>query len=96
MSLFVCFLATLRRNSQTDLHEIFREGWQWITEQRLNFGGDPDPYPNRHQSLRRALEEVCTVPLHTSSILFLLLSYLQSADEQPFASNSAKQLIKTC
>jgi len=21
-----------------DLHEIFREGWQW-----LNFGGDPDP-----------------------------------------------------
>jgi len=27
--LFVCLLATLRENFQTDLHEIFREGWQW-------------------------------------------------------------------
>jgi len=24
------------------LHEIFREGWQWASEQKLNFGGDPD------------------------------------------------------
>jgi len=27
---------------QTDLHEIFREGWQWPNEQILNFGGDPN------------------------------------------------------
>jgi len=42
-SLFVCLLATLRKNFRTDLHEIFREGWLWAIEQkRLNFGGDPD------------------------------------------------------
>ena len=38
--LFVCLLATLRKNSGTDLHKIFSEGWpmnKW-----LNFGGDPD------------------------------------------------------
>jgi len=27
--LFVCLSGTLRKNIQTDLHEIFREGWQW-------------------------------------------------------------------
>ena len=37
--LFVCLLATLRKNFQTDLHEIFGEGWQWS---KLNFGGDLD------------------------------------------------------
>ena len=38
--LFVCLLATLRKNSGTDLHKIIRDGWpmnKW-----LNFGGDPD------------------------------------------------------
>jgi len=35
-------LATLRKNLQTDLHEIFREGWQWAIEHMLNFGGDPN------------------------------------------------------
>jgi len=30
--LFVCLLTTLRKNFQTDLHEIFREGWQWASE----------------------------------------------------------------
>jgi len=31
----------------------------------LNFGGDPftDPDTDRHQNLRRALAEVCTVPV---------------------------------
>jgi len=33
--LFVCPLATLRRNFRTDLHEIFREGWQWANEQTI-------------------------------------------------------------
>jgi len=27
---------------RTDLHEISREGWQWVIEKGLNFGGDPD------------------------------------------------------
>jgi len=30
--LFVCLLATLHKKFQTDLHEIFREGWQWAKE----------------------------------------------------------------
>ena len=36
-SLFVCLLATLRKNFQTDLYEIFREGWQWANEQMIKF-----------------------------------------------------------
>jgi len=35
--LSVCLLATLRKNFGADLHEIFREGWQWATEQMVNF-----------------------------------------------------------
>jgi len=35
--LFVWLLATLRKNFQTDFHEIFREGWQWANEQMIKF-----------------------------------------------------------
>jgi len=45
--LFVCLLATLRKNFQTDLHEIFRVGWQWANEQTINFwwrSGSPFGY----------------------------------------------------
>ena len=53
--LSVCLLATLHRNFQTDLHEIFRERWQWTGEQMIKFwwriritdpdpDTDPDPY----------------------------------------------------
>ena len=35
--LSVCLSATLRKNFQTDLHEIFREGWQWASEQNIKF-----------------------------------------------------------
>ena len=31
--LSVCLLATLRKDFRTELHEIFREGWQWTSEQ---------------------------------------------------------------
>ena len=34
----VCLLATLHKNFQTDLYEIFREGQQWASEQMV----DPD------------------------------------------------------
>ena len=42
-----CLLATLRKNFQTDLHEIFREGWQWANEQMIKFwwlSGSPSGY----------------------------------------------------
>jgi len=45
--LSVCLLATLRKNFQTDLHEIFREGWQWANEQMMKFlwrSGSPTGY----------------------------------------------------
>jgi len=45
--LSVCLLATLRKNFRTDLHEIFREGWQWATEQMIKFpwrSGSPSGY----------------------------------------------------
>jgi len=35
--LFVCLLATLRKNFPSDLHKIFREGWQWINQQAITF-----------------------------------------------------------
>jgi len=37
LSLFVCLLATLRKNFRTDLHTILREGWQWTNEQMIKF-----------------------------------------------------------
>jgi len=37
LCLFVCLLATLRENFSTDLHEIFREAWQWAIEQMIKF-----------------------------------------------------------
>jgi len=33
----VCLLVTLRKKFKTDLHEIFREGWQWAIEQMIKF-----------------------------------------------------------
>jgi len=37
VSLFVCLLATLHKNFQMDLREIFTEGWQWASEQMVKF-----------------------------------------------------------
>ena len=36
-SLSVCLLATLRKNFQTDLHDILRENWQWADKQMIKF-----------------------------------------------------------
>jgi len=54
--LSVCLLATLRKNFQTDLHEIFSEGWQWASEHVIKFwsrSGSPWAYKNcfPHSSL---------------------------------------------
>ena len=61
----VCVLATLRENFQTNLHDIFKEGWQWSNEQTLKFwwpSGSRIRIRIRIMTLvRRALAEVCTV-----------------------------------
>jgi len=41
-SLFVCLLATLRKNFQTHLHEIFRKVGNGPMNKWLNFGGELD------------------------------------------------------
>jgi len=43
---FVGLLATLRKNFRTDLREIFREGWQWASEQILMAIRIRDPNPD--------------------------------------------------
>jgi len=35
--LYICLLATLHKIFQTDLLEIFTEGWQWAIEQMITF-----------------------------------------------------------
>ena len=51
--LVFCLFATLRKNFQTDLNGIFREGSQWANEQTFQFwvairvttpDRDPNPY----------------------------------------------------
>jgi len=59
----------MRKNFRTDLHEIFREGWQLANEQKLLVAigiTDPDKIRIRIRIatlVRRALAEVCTVPM---------------------------------
>ena len=51
VSLFACLLVTLRKSFQTDLHEIFREGWQSANEQMIEFWwrtGSPSGYRDRY------------------------------------------------
>ena len=63
--LSVCLLTTVRKNFRTDLHEIFREGWQWTNEQTIKFwrrSGSGIRIQIPIASLvRRALAEVCIV-----------------------------------
>ena len=68
--LFVRLLATLWKNFRTDLHQIFREGWQWANEQMIKFWRrSRSRIPIRIQIstlVRRALGEVCTVQVPSS------------------------------
>ena len=66
--LSVGLLATLRKkNFRRDLHEIFREGWQWAIEQILvairirdpNPNTDPDPGP---------VNSITYAPLYSSDV----------------------------
>jgi len=52
--LCVCVLASLRKNFRTDLHEIFRDGRKWATEQTIKFWWIAT-------LVRRALVEICAV-----------------------------------
>ena len=65
--LSVCLLVTLRKDFETDLHEIFREGWQGTLEQNIKFwwlSGSRIRIRIRIVTLvRRALAKVCTVPV---------------------------------
>jgi len=61
--LFACLLTTLCKNFPTDLHEIFREGWQWAKEQVTKFWWRSRIRIRIETLVRRALAEVCTVPL---------------------------------
>jgi len=65
VGLFVCLLATLRRNFRMDLHEKFREGWQWASEQMIKFWWHSGSRIRIRIAtlVRRALAEVCTVPV---------------------------------
>jgi len=79
-SQFVCLLATLRKNFGTDLHEIFREGWSWAIEQMTTFScrsrtDSPDDGIDITTLVRRALAEVCTVPV----LLVLLWVHLSAS-----------------
>ena len=71
---FVCLLATLRKNFQTDLHEIFRDGWQWASEQMVKFRwrygslcGYVDWFPIRHYWEIRKMVNGHESAIHTDS-----------------------------
>jgi len=77
--LFVClFIASLRQNFRTDLHGIFREGWQWANEQKIKFWWlSGSRIRIRIATLvRRALAEVGTVPVLLVVTHFTLLDSL--------------------
>jgi len=61
----VCLLAAFPKFFQTDLHEIFKEGWQWANEQMLKFWWRSGSQMRiRIMTLvRHASVEVCTVPV---------------------------------
>jgi len=76
--LSVCLLATLRKNFWTDMNEIPREGWQWTNEQVVKIwwrSGSRIRIRIRIATLvRRALAEVCTVPvLPVMNVLYATL-----------------------
>ena len=81
-SLFVCLLATLRKNFPTDLHEISREGWQWITKQTIKFWWRSGSRIRIRIAtlVRCALAEVCTVPVLLVYIMFYVFNVFSFAN----------------
>jgi len=60
-----CLLTTLRKNFQTDLHQIFREGWQCNSEHTIKFWWRCRwrIWIRIATLVRRALAEVSTAPV---------------------------------
>ena len=59
----VCLLPTLCKNFRPDLREIFREGWQLAIKYIIKFWWRPGLRIRIATLVRRALAEVCTVPM---------------------------------
>ena len=93
--LSVCLLATLRKNFPTDLHEIFREGWQWASEQTAKFwwrSGSGIRIRIRIATLvRRTLAEVYSVPVFQFPVCFRRLVNPVSAPQIRFHHFDALQ-----
>jgi len=55
----------LRKNLQTNLREIFREGWKWANEHMIKFLWQSGSWIQICITtlLRHALVEVCSVPV---------------------------------
>ena len=100
--LSICY-QLCEKNFQTDVHEIFREGWQWTNEQTIKFRWQSESLSRyrdcffgfvttgRYRKwltdinlllilirqmaalVRRALVEVCTVPVLLVSLLFYFI-----------------------
>ena len=50
----------MRKKFRTDLHEIFREGWQWANEQMVKFWWRSGRIATL---VKRTLAEACAVPM---------------------------------
>ena len=82
-----------------DLHEIFREDWQWASEQMIKFWwrsqtDSPHGRTDIVTLVRRALAEVCSVPM-------LLVSYCTDRGYGDGAANTIEEnssvsLIRMC
>ena len=77
--LSVCLLANLLKNVQTDLHEIFWQGWQWTSEQTVKFWRQSRSWIRIRihivTMVRRALAEVWSVP-----VLLVMVALCNRAD----------------
>ena len=85
--LSVCLLATLRKNFQSHLHEIFRKGWQWANELMIKFWWQSGSriwirmqiWIRIVTLVRRQLREVCTFPA-----LLVMVALCNRADHYIF------------
>ena len=76
-SLFVCLFVSNFVQKLPDLHEIFREGWQWASELRIKFWCRSRSWIRiriRIATLVRcALADVCAVPvLLVQNVIFVV------------------------